>query len=121
MQPELASKFFELLKSADKPLEDIETAIVSNELNPQDLPIEKVLIGAALENIKKNSLQNSPSKMASDMSRTGSNDINARGRHQNFRRNLHISSLMRNIFDKDMVAQAVIDTTVFESFSNQKQ
>ena len=52
MQPELASKFFELLKSADKPIEDIETAIV-NELNPQNLPIEKVLIGAALENIKK--------------------------------------------------------------------
>lgn len=111
MQPELASKFFELLKSADKPTEDIETAIV-NEVNPQDLPTEKVLIGAALENIKKSALQNGPSQIASDMSRTGSNDISATPK---FSSEPAHRLLDEEYIDKDMLAQAVIDTTVFES------
>ena len=72
--PDFASKFFKLFKSADRPLEKIESAI-NNELNIKGLPTEKILISSALEQIKKNYLQDNLSETASDKSTNMSTGI----------------------------------------------
>jgi len=111
IQPELASKFFELLKLADIPKENI-TAAPVDEVNPQGLPIGKVLISAALENIKKISLQDDSSQMPSDIAKTMSTEISVTPKFLSEPANKLPHEEYSN---KVILAQSVIDTTVFES------
>ena len=135
IEPDFASKFFKLFKSADRPLEKIESAI-NNEINIQDLPTEKILISSALEQIKKNYLQGNLSETASDKSTNMSTGI-AKSVFSQISKDVStevsenvstevidkpnlFSKTEFNLGDKEninqaMLPQAVIDTTVFES------